>query len=218
MITEVNKEETIWERATFSRKPLAGHACCDVTLPFPFPEVLQVTSHQWITERLNVLEWVLQCVKIQRPLLGWVSECRFCCQDRKQPQSQRAKCRIPRWDRSFWESHLLNTSFVGLGMMRTSANILGKTLSWMSYLGRSWKLGKWETKYIFINKIHSFSINQNKERAVRWHNCFHSSASFSCFTGSDLTESVSCSSFEKTWGCVQVSHQDIQTKTEWTYN
>lgn len=107
---------------------------------------------------------------------------------------------------------------VGLGMMRTSANILGKTLSWMSYLGRSWKLGKWETKDIFINKIHSFSINQNKERAVRWHNCFHSSASFFCFTGSDLTESVSCSSFEKTWGCVQVSHQDIQTKTEWTYN
>ena len=67
---------------------------------------------------------------------------------------------------------------VGLGMMRTSANILGKTLSWLSYLGRSQKLGKWETKDIFINKIHSFSINQNKERAVQWRNCFHSSASF----------------------------------------
>lgn len=107
---------------------------------------------------------------------------------------------------------------VGLGMMRTSANILEKTLSWMSYLGRSWKLGKWETKDIFMNKIHSFSINRNKERAVQWRNCFHSSASFFCFTGSDLTESVSCSSSEKTWGCVQVSHQDIQTKTEWTYN
>ena len=68
---------------------------------------------------------------------------------------------------------------VGLGMMRTSAKILGKTLNWMSYLARSWKLGKWETKDIFINKMHSLSIKQNKEKAVQWRNCFHSRASFS---------------------------------------
>lgn len=77
MITEVNKDRQ-WECRVFKEIP-ADHVHCALTLLLPFPEVLQVTSHKWITEQLNVLEWVLQCVKTQRPLLGWVSECKFCC-------------------------------------------------------------------------------------------------------------------------------------------
>ena len=150
MITEVNKEETIWERATFSRKPRAGRARCDLTLPFPFPEVLQVTSHQWITERLSVLEWVLQCVKIQRPLLGWVSECRFCCQDRKQPQSQRAKCCIPRWDMSFWESHHLDSSFRGVGNDEDKRQHNGEDPKLDELLSEELETGKvWSKRYFY---------------------------------------------------------------------
>lgn len=40
-----------------------------LTLALAFPEILQLTSHKWITEQPNVLEIALQCVRTQRLIL-----------------------------------------------------------------------------------------------------------------------------------------------------
>lgn len=107
-----------------------------------------------------------------------VSESGFSCEHGKQPQSQRAKFSIPRW-----ESHIM-ASFFGAenGADRQWARNdkgehVGEEPKLDKLLREEPDLGRWEERDTFITKIHSHGIDLNKERTFQWRDCFHSNGS-----------------------------------------